>query len=94
MNLYGYKVVYFDEFHNKMVTERGMIVASFFGDAMEKVIEMYGEQESEDIQIYFIEESISVITEETIRNLMGQWEDEDETLETDNESEEDTETLQ
>ena len=78
MNTYGYKVVYFAEYDKTMKTERGLIVAAFFGDAMGRIIEMYGEQECEDIQIYFIEEATPVITEETIRNLYAQWEEEDE----------------
>lgn len=75
-----------------MNTERGMIIASNFCDAMEKVVQMYGQSESEDIQIYFIEEGVSVITEENVYNIIEQWEaeDEHEALENNCKEEEDT----
>lgn len=92
MHLYGYKVVYFNDYEEQMNTERGMIIASDFCDAMDKVIRMYGQSESEDIQIYFIEEGVTVITEENIRNIIEQWEaeDEHEALENNCKEEEDT----
>ena len=77
MHLYGYKIVYFDEYKNKSVTERGMLLAENFPDAMEQVIRMYGDNESEDINIYFIEEEVTVITEENICDIVKKWEVED-----------------
>lgn len=78
MHLYGYKVMYFNDYEEQMNTERGMIIASNFCDAMEKVIQMYGQSESEDIQIYFIKEGVTVITEEDVYNIIEQWKAEDE----------------
>lgn len=77
MNVYGYKVTYFIDYENIVKTERGLVVARHFSEAMERIVEMYGEQECEDIRIYCVEETIPVVTEETIRNLYAQWEEED-----------------
>ena len=80
-NLYGYKVKYFNDGNNEMVTERGILMENYFADAMNALVQMYGEQELEDINIYFIEECVTVVTEETLRDICEQWEDEDEALE-------------
>lgn len=80
-NLYGYKVKYFNDGNNEIVTERGILIEKYFADAMNALVEMYGEQELEDVNIYFIEECVTVVTEETLRDIYAQWEDEDEALE-------------
>lgn len=80
-NLYGYKVKYFNECENEIVTERGILMENYFADAMNALIETYGEQELEDVNIYFIEECVTVVTEETLRDIHAQWEEEDEALE-------------
>ena len=81
LHTYGYKVKYFVEQDPDIVTDRGLTMASSYGDAIEKLVEMYGEDELNDINIYFIEDCVTVITEETIRELVEQWENEDEALE-------------
>ena len=80
-NLYGYKVKYFNDGNNEIVTERGILMENYFADAMNALVEMYGEQELEDVNIYFIEECVTVVTEEALRDIYAQWEDEDEALE-------------
>ena len=77
-NLYGYKVKYFNDVNNEIITERGILMEHCFTDAMNSLIEMYGEQELEDVNIYFIEECVTVVTEETLRDIYTQWEEEDE----------------
>ena len=80
-NLYGYKVKYFNDVNNEIVTERGILIENYFADAMNALVEMYGEQELEDVNIYFIEECVTVVTEEALRDIYAQWEEEDEALE-------------
>lgn len=80
-NLYGYKVKYFNDGNNEMVTERGILMENYFADAMNVLVQMYGEKELEDVNIYYIEEYITVVTEETLRDICAQWEEEDEALE-------------
>lgn len=80
-NLYGYKVKYFNDGTNEIITERGVLMENYFADAMNALVEMYGEQELEDVNIYFIEECVTVVTEETLRDIYAQWEEEDEVLE-------------
>jgi hypothetical protein len=66
MYFYKYKVKYFDSIDEKERVEKGIVSGSAFKEAMDSIVQYYGEEELLDIQIKIIIDKFTGDAAETV----------------------------